>query len=128
MMIKKLKTILLNYSGLFIVSFILPFKSLYAADGMMDLLKSAGGKAGYGPADTDTIPGLIGTIVSIAIGFVGAIFFILVIYSGIQWMTAGGNDEKVKKARSRLVNAIIGLAVTVSAYFITKLISDLAIG
>jgi hypothetical protein len=58
------------------------------------------------------------------LSFVGAIFFILIVVSGIQWMTAGGNEEKVTKARTRLVNASIGLAITVAAYFITWFISN----
>jgi hypothetical protein len=34
-------------------------------------------------------------------------------------MTAGGNEEKVSKAKTTLYRAIIGLIITISAYAIT---------
>jgi len=66
----------------------------------------------------------VGAMVSVIISFVGTIFFIFVIASGIQWMTAGGNEEQVNKSRKRLINASIGLLITVAAYFITWFISN----
>lgn len=71
-----------------------------------------------------TIPETVGKIVSLMLSFVGALFFIFIIFSGFQWMTAGGNEEKVTQARTRLTNAAIGLAITVAAYFITWFISN----
>ena len=35
-------------------------------------------------------------------------------------MTAGGNEEKVTKARTRVINGIIGLAITVLAFILTN--------
>lgn len=87
-------------------------------------LQQAATGAEYGAVSETTIPQMIGQIVRIVLSFVAAIFFILIIYSGIQWMTAGGNEEKVTKARTRLINASIGLAITVTAYFITWFISQ----
>ena len=93
---------------------------------VLDNLKSAGKGAQYdvnSQSANDAIPNTIGQIVAIVLSFVGSIFLILTVFSGFQWMTAGGNEDKVKQARTRLINSIMGLVITVAAYFITYLIS-----
>ena len=62
-------------------------------------------------------------IISIVLSVVGVIFFILIIYSGVMWMTAGGNKEKVEKAKQRIIQAIIGLIIVISAYSITYFVA-----
>jgi len=62
----------------------------------------------------------IGRIIGIALSFVGIIFLILVIYGGFIWMTAGGNEEKVKQAIDLVTQAGIGLAIVLAAYLLTK--------
>lgn len=73
--------------------------------------------AGYDPGVN------LGDAVAIAIkGFLsllGVIFVILIIISGFNWMTASGDEEKIKKATSTIRSAIIGLLIVVAAYSIT---------
>jgi hypothetical protein len=38
-------------------------------------------------------------------------------------MTAGGNDDKVGEAKKRILYAVIGLAIILSAYAITRFIT-----
>ncbi|MBU1130885.1 pilin [Patescibacteria group bacterium] len=85
-------------------------------------LNKVGDKIGYGSAGAVTSADLsytIGQVVSYVLAFLGVAFLVIVVYSGIQWMTAGGNAEAVKKARDRLVNAAIGLVIVLGAYAIT---------
>lgn len=63
---------------------------------------------------------IVASIVKIALGFLGILFIALIIVSGFQWMTAGGNSDAIAKARSRIINAIIGLVIVLSAYAITS--------
>lgn len=73
--------------------------------------------------NTGTSVGLIiANIITIVLSLLGIIFVILVITSGFGWMTAGGNDEKIKKSQERLKSAIIGLIIIVAAYAITYFI------
>ncbi len=65
-----------------------------------------------------------GDIIGIVLSFVGVLFFILIIVGGIQWMTAGGSEEKVKKAKTLITNAAIGLIIVLSAYAITNFIGS----
>ncbi len=61
----------------------------------------------------------IGNILSILFSFMGLIFLILIIYAGINWMTAQGNTSYVEKAKNIIVKAIVGLVICLSAYAIT---------
>lgn len=65
---------------------------------------------------------MIASIIKTILGLLGIIFIILMILSGYQWMTAGGNEDAIKKARGRIVNAIIGLVIVVLAYSITAFV------
>jgi len=65
---------------------------------------------------------VIATIIKVVLGFLATIFLVLIVIAGFQWMTAGGNEEQIKSARSRMVNAIIGLVIVLMAYAITYFI------
>lgn len=64
----------------------------------------------------------LGSIVGTLLSFLGVLFMALVIYGGILWMTARGNEQQVEKAKDLLVNAIIGLIIVLAAYAITSFI------
>ena len=74
-----------------------------------------------GARDNDLLS-QIRLIVNIVYGLIGVIFFILIIYGGILWMTAGGKDEQVKKAQNIIQRSAIGLFIVVLAYAITYFI------
>ena len=89
------------------------------------LINAAGEGAGFpGKGEATEIPQTVGRLVSIVLSLVGALFFIFIVTAGIQWMTAGGNEESVSKAKQTITRSIIGLAITVAAYFITWFISN----
>lgn len=67
----------------------------------------------------------VGQIFTWVLGFVGIIFLGLSIYSGFMWMTAGGNEDQVQKARKKIIGATSGLAVVVLAYIGTSTVFTL---
>ncbi len=69
-----------------------------------------------------TIDAGIGGIISAAMGLVGVLFLVLMIYGGFLWMTAAGNEKRVESAKSIMVSAVIGLAIVFGAYAITELV------
>ena len=85
-------------------------------------LTAAANKASYPlyQANENYINTRLGLFITLT--FIGTIFLIMIVYSGIQWMTAGGNEEKVEKSKKRIVNATIGLIVVLSAYIITTFV------
>lgn len=69
-----------------------------------------------------SIPEILAAIIGTALGFVGIIFLCLIIYSGFRWMTSGGKEEVILKAKDTLKNSIIGLIIVLSAYAITRFV------
>ncbi|MDI3496158.1 MAG: Type secretion system pilin [Patescibacteria group bacterium] len=57
--------------------------------------------------------------IQVILGFLAIIFLSLTIVSGFRWMTAGGNEETIKKAQGTITSAIIGLVIVLAAYTIT---------
>ncbi|NDK19594.1 hypothetical protein GW819_02020 [Candidatus Gracilibacteria bacterium] len=49
-------------------------------------------------------------------GFVGIVVVLLIIYAGFLVLTGGGDDEKLKKAKSIIKYAIIGIFLLVASY------------
>lgn len=59
---------------------------------------------------------VVTSIVSWMLGILAVIAVVLVIFAGIQWMTSGGNEEKVTAAKNLLRAALIGLVIILAAY------------
>jgi hypothetical protein len=68
------------------------------------------------------LPTIIGTFIKAALSFVGVIFLVLVIYGGFLWMTAGGNEQNVTKAKGIITSAIIGMVIIAAGYALTSFI------
>lgn len=84
----------------------------------------AGPTGPFNPADANSLSKLIGTVVSVLLGLLGIIFIVLIIVGGFQWMTAGGNEESIKKAKSRIFSAVIGLVIVLAAYAIWTFVAN----
>ena len=92
-------------------------------DAFSNVMKETGEEAGYSYNSTTTSPlPIISKVINVVFGLTGVIVFVLIIYGGILWMTAGGNDEQVKKAQKIIQRAVIGLIIVVLAYAITYFI------
>jgi hypothetical protein len=78
----------------------------------------------WGKSGADLLAELIGTILNLAFMIGGLILLVMIIISGIQWMTAGGNKEALASAQGRLTSAIIGFVVLASTYAIISLIAN----
>ncbi|PIZ95790.1 MAG: hypothetical protein COX80_03600 [Candidatus Magasanikbacteria bacterium CG_4_10_14_0_2_um_filter_33_14] len=66
---------------------------------------------------------IIVQIINVILGLLGIVVTVLIVYAGFLWMTAGGEESKVEKARKIIVAAIIGLAIILSAFAITRFVS-----
>lgn len=72
--------------------------------------------AGLGTAPVAVV---ISDIIKVFLSFLGVLFIVLIIYAGFTWMTAAGAEDKITKAKTTLVAAIIGLTIILAAYAIT---------
>jgi hypothetical protein len=87
------------------------------------LLDDVAGGSGAGYNTTESIGDITGNIISVALSLVGIIFLALTVYAGYLWMTAQGEESQIEKSKKILSSSIIGLALTVSAYAITALVT-----
>ena len=46
----------------------------------------------------------------------------IILAGGFMWMTAGGNEDKVGKAKQLIFSGIIGLAIILAAFAIAKFV------
>jgi len=76
------------------------------------------GKNTLGPQE------LYGRLIFAFMGITGILALVYFLIGGFQWMTAGGNAEKVKKGRDTLMWAILGLVVIFSSYAILRTIFE----
>ncbi|MFH0804746.1 MAG: hypothetical protein V1916_00960 [Patescibacteria group bacterium] len=76
---------------------------------------SIGSTFGLGSADLEST---VIKIVQWALGFLGLIAVIMILIGGFQWMTAGGNEEKVASAKKIISAAVIGLIIVLLAWAI----------
>ncbi|MDP2944471.1 MAG: hypothetical protein Q8N57_02775 [bacterium] len=74
-----------------------------------------------------TLENRISTIIRIALSVLGAIFLVLMFWTGNNWMTAAGNEEKVKKAKTAIRNLLIGLVFILIAYALSSGFSGLLV-
>lgn len=88
-------------------------------------LDDAAGTAGL--VKTGSLAQRSGQLVGSLLSLVGVVFLILMVYGGVTWMTASGNDKQVEKAKNTITYAVIGLVIILSAYAITAFLgSELA--
>lgn len=113
-------------------------QSLLGSDALANLTSGespaqvVGFHAGYQVEDNivsaSPLMGIVAMFIKFFLSFLGVIFFFLIIYSGWLWLTAGGNEEQITKAKGLIKQAVVGLAIIFAAYAIVVLITQLAGG
>lgn len=128
-----------KYFKLFFLSVCLSFTILFFSFGFsqqalalpaetLDFQNKVGESAGFDVKTTKNIPALIYQIMKAGMGLLGVIFMILMIYSGVRWMTAGGRTEVIDQAQSNIRNSIIGLALVLGAYSLSIFVVKALLG
>lgn len=76
------------------------------------------------PSTNTDLPGIVIDIINIVLGLLALVAIIIVLIGGFEWMTAGGNEDKVATARKRLIYGLIGLVIIFLAYAIVTFVLD----
>lgn len=75
-----------------------------------------------------TASDLVGLIKKITV-WIAAIFFLVavafIIISAFDYLTAGGDEEKISSAKKKLVYAIVGIVIAALAFFIPRIVLDI---
>ncbi|KAA0206835.1 hypothetical protein EDM68_00710 [Candidatus Uhrbacteria bacterium] len=95
----------------------------YAQAPVTEGLEAVGEAGGIAGGETDLLV-IIGRIINIALGFVGIVLLVILLYAGYEWMTSGGDPAKVDSARTRIRNAVIGLVILTMSFAIVNFIMN----
>lgn len=97
------------------------FSAVLAVNVGTDIAGEAAVSGGYAKTTSETtLAETVGLVISVILAFTGAIFLGLMVFAGILWMTAAGEEEKIKKAQKIILATIIGLVIVVGAFLITN--------
>ncbi|MEK7618712.1 MAG: hypothetical protein AAB416_00540 [Patescibacteria group bacterium] len=78
----------------------------------------------YKTFDQKPITTFVGDAIKMILAIIGVIFLTLVVYSGFEWLTSGGDEKKVTTARGILEQGIVGLMIVMGAYVITIFVTN----
>lgn len=105
------------------LSFLSPI-SVFAKKTIGDAFKQLDPVAQRAGIEEKEVEPIIGRAIKGGLVAVGMIFFVLMVYAGITWMTARGDEGSVEKAQKTIVAAIIGIVVVVGSYAMTNLVVE----
>lgn len=75
-----------------------------------------------GPAGVQQLQDLIQRVISLIVGLAFIALLIMLIYSGIRFLTSGGDQKAIASASQSMTWAVLGIAFMVLAWLILKLI------
>ena len=78
-------------------------------------IENIGGSVGLGTAD---LKQTVINVIQWVLGILALVAVVMIIIGGFQWMTAGGNEEKIEKAKKVISAAVIGLIIVLLAWAI----------
>ena len=71
---------------------------------------------------------ILGTIISVALGIIGSLTLLMLVWGGFQWLTSGGNPERIKKGTDTMLWAAVGVFCVFASYFILSNFIDYLTG
>ena len=80
------------------------------------------------PLGTESLTELLENIYNYVVDFAIAISSIIIVWAGYLFLSAGGDKEKIEKAKRLLTWAVIGLAVSILAKGIALVIKNILVG
>lgn len=86
-------------------------------------VETIGDKAFGGKTPLD-IRKITARVMKAFIGLLGIVFLVLVIFAGVKYMTASGNEDTMKEAISQIKTGVIGLFIVMASYAIASYITD----
>lgn len=78
--------------------------------------------ANSGGGSNQNLPDIITTIINVMLFIAGALAVIMIIYGGIRYITAHGDEKQVKVAKDTIVYSVTGLIIAILAYALVTFI------
>lgn len=80
------------------------------------------GKAAYSSETAKPLSETVGLIINSLLGLFGILLLLYLILGAYQWMMAGGDQNKVTKAKDTIKNAVIGLVIIVVSFAVANFV------
>lgn len=107
---------------------VVAFASLDAnSTGLVEAGRSAGLSSICSSDAGGCIASLVGRFLNVVLGFIGLILFGYIVYGGILYMSAAGDDKQVKTAKDTLQNAVVGVFMILLAFGVSSFVLERAI-
>ncbi len=91
-----------------------------AGDTLLEGLDTTAEEAGFDPEGTEAdATALVANFVNVLMTISGIVFLLIIVYGGFLYMTAGGQEDRIKKAKRMLVSGIIGVIIITSSFAIS---------
>ena len=71
---------------------------------------------------------IISIVIKSALGIIGALTLLMLVWGGFQWLTSAGSAEKVKAGTQTMVWAIIGVILVFASYILLSTFTDYLTG
>ena len=75
--------------------------------------------------DADSAGDLIVNILQILLSLVGLVAVVFLVWGAFKYMASSGDEERVKAAKSTMINALIGLVIVLLSYAIVQAVANL---
>ncbi len=112
------KILLISLLGIMLLGSFQAVLAQSSADLLLQQLEAAG-ETGAGFSEPTDPRETVFLIIRYALSTLGFIFLVLTLYAGFLWMTAGGDEGNIDKAKKILTASVIGLAIILLSYSIT---------
>ena len=111
----------LSLAMLIALGSVLPTRATWAqSEDVLAGLDEVGTESGLTSPDDPRM--IVATLIRTALGVLGLIAVVIVLYAGFLWMTSGGDEERVRRAKRMLINGFIGLLIILSSWAITEFV------
>ena len=77
-----------------------------------------------GGGSNQNLPDIITAIINVMLFIAAALAVIMIIYGGIRYITAHGDEKQVKVAKDTIVYSVAGLIIAILAYALVTFIFD----
>lgn len=99
--------------------------SVVYADNKEDVCAGIKATGGSCDSSSDLTTKTIPTVIKTMLFFVGILAVIMIIFSGIRYITAHGDKAQIQGATQTLIYSIVGLVVAILAYAIVSFVTSI---
>lgn len=91
---------------------------------MLSLLAEVDLGASFAPAQKFNSVGSLVNVLSKVIAFGGGVVIVAsIVYASYKYLSANGDAKHIEEAQGAFVNAVIGMLIIVTAYWVTQIIA-----